>query len=69
MQGWLVRGACVIEYSQYKRGFVTLNKAVIKYLPKCTYHLLYKNEKLPYEKYGTLSKNVYKLQIALKCGK
>ena len=59
MQGWLVRGAGVIEYSSYKRGFVTLNKAVIKYLPKCTHHLLYTNEKLQFEKYGTLSKNVF----------
>ena len=26
----------------YKRDFVTLNKSVINYLPKCSYHLLYK---------------------------
>ena len=25
----------------YKRDFVTLNKAVINYLPRCSYHLLY----------------------------
>ena len=25
----------------YKRDYVTLNKAVINYLPRCTYHLLY----------------------------
>ena len=27
------------------RDFVTLNKAVINYLPRCSYHLLYKTEK------------------------
>ena len=25
----------------YKRGIVTLNKLVINYLPRCTYHILY----------------------------
>ena len=25
----------------YKRDFVTLNKAVINFLPRCSYHLLY----------------------------
>ena len=25
----------------YKRDFVTLNKSVINYLPRCSYHLLY----------------------------
>ena len=26
-----------IQYSPYKRGFVTLNKSVINYVPKCMY--------------------------------
>ena len=30
-----------ILMSPYKRDFVTLNKAVINYLPRCSYHLLY----------------------------
>ena len=30
-----------IQYSPFKRDFVTLNKSVINYLPRCTYHLLY----------------------------
>ena len=29
------------QYFPYKRGIVTLNKSVIKYLPRCTDHLLY----------------------------
>ena len=29
----------------YKRDFVTLNKSVINYLPRCSYHLLYSHAK------------------------
>ena len=32
-----------IEYFPYKRDFLILNKSVINYLPRCTYHLLYSN--------------------------
>ena len=40
---------CLLHYHK----IVTLNKAIINYLPKCTYHLLYKN-------YGMLFKfNVF----------
>ena len=30
-----------IQYAPYKTDFVTLNKSLINYLPRCSYHLLY----------------------------
>ena len=32
----------IMNNNPFIRDFVTLNKAVINYLPRCSYHLLYK---------------------------
>ena len=33
------------QYFPYKRGFVTLNKSVINFLPRCSFSLLQNEEK------------------------
>ena len=33
----------VMNNDPFIRDFVTLNKSVINYLPRCSYHLLYNN--------------------------
>ena len=36
----------VMNNDPFKRDFVTLNKSVINYLPRCSYHLLYEYHEL-----------------------
>ena len=41
-----VKLKCTNVMIPYKRDFETMNKSVINYLPRCSYHLLYKKQLL-----------------------